>query len=229
MSRQQNLFSRQSFPAIVVYTTSYYFSVQKSNAEPTSTEDFRPGLEVRILRNMIYRYLAATLPQEAETATGGNTSILMYLFKHQDREVFQRDIEKHFGLARSTASRVLGLMEKKGLIERKVVERDARLRRILLTEKAFPVTEALRKNAARMEDVMLQGFSERDQQQLATYLNTMKSNLIASGNVGTGYDSLPSSRIADEPHDNGSATTAKDIDTSEANEEVQEEEGRSEK
>lgn len=151
-------------------------------------DEFRPGLEIRILRNMVHRYLGATLPEEADTATGGNTPILMYLFKHRSYEIFQYDIEKRFGLARSTASRVLSLMEKKGLIERQVVQRDARLRRIVLTEKALPITHALEQNAERMEKVMLTGMSEQDQRRLAGYLNQMKSNLINTGKIGTGYD-----------------------------------------
>jgi DNA-binding MarR family transcriptional regulator len=115
----------------------------EGTAEAPIPEILRPGLEIRTLRNMTNRYLAATLPQEAETATGGNTAILIFLNKHRDDEIFQYDIEKRFGIARSTASRVLGLMEKKGLIERRAVERDARLRRIVLTEKAIPITQAL--------------------------------------------------------------------------------------
>jgi DNA-binding MarR family transcriptional regulator len=160
----------------------------EGTAEAPIPEILRPGLEIRTLRNMTNRYLAATLPQEAETATGGNTAILIFLNKHRDDEIFQYDIEKRFGIARSTASRVLGLMEKKGLIERRAVERDARLRRIVLTEKAIPITQALKRSATQMEQVMLRGLSAQDQEKLLACFTQMRENLIATGKLGSYYD-----------------------------------------
>lgn len=185
----------------------------------------RPGLEIRTLRNMTNRYLTATRPAEADTATGGNTPILMFLIKHRDEEIFQYDIEKRFGIARSTASRVLGLMEKKGLIERKAVDRDARLRRIVLTDKAIPITEVLYRSATEMEKVMLRGFSEQDQHQLLSYFELMRENLIATGNLGDSY-----AECADplHPQSTQSAENAA-IAEEKAADETNEEEGKSEK
>lgn len=164
-------------------------TIAKTSEAPSeqSLDVLRPGLEIRILRNMTNRYLTATRPQEADTATGGNTPILMFLVKHRGEEIFQYDIEKRFGIARSTASRVLGLMEKKGLIERQAVERDARLRRIVLTEKALPITQVLYESASQMEQIMLKGLSTRDQRKLLGYLTTMKNNLINTGELGDSY------------------------------------------
>jgi hypothetical protein len=78
-------------------------------------------------------------------------------------------------------------MEKKGLIERRAVERDARLRRIVLTEKALPITQVLYESASQMEQVMLKGLSTHDQRNLLRYLTTMKNNLINTGEFGDSY------------------------------------------
>lgn len=144
----------------------------------------RPSVEICSLRNMIDRYLTVTMPQDARIATGGNARIIGFLDHNRDRDIFQYDIEQRFSITRSTASRVLGLMERKGLIERRSVERDARLRKIVLTDKADAIADALRVNAAHMEAVLLEGLDGSQVEQLLEYLTVMKSNLRRTGLAG---------------------------------------------
>ena len=68
--------------------------------------------------------------------SGVNARILAYLINHEGGEVYQRDLEEEFSIRRSTVSKILGLMEQKGLVRRISVERDARLKRILVTDAA---------------------------------------------------------------------------------------------
>ena len=53
------------------------------------------------------------------------------------------ELESEFGITRSTASRVLRLMEQKGLVERQSVPQDARLKKLVLTPKALAVHEGV--------------------------------------------------------------------------------------
>lgn len=62
-----------------------------------------------------------------------------------------------FSITRSTASRVLSLMEKKGLITRESVERDARVRKIVLTAQGEQIARDLRSDAALLENTLMQG------------------------------------------------------------------------
>ena len=57
--------------------------------------------------------------------------------KSKAGDVFQRDVENEFDIRRSTATGMLKLMEKNGLIKREAVSYDARLKRIVLTDKAL--------------------------------------------------------------------------------------------
>ena len=59
--------------------------------------------------------------------------ILGFLY-HAQRPVYQKDIESNFGIARSTVTNILQLMEKKGYLTRTTDEHDARLKRLDLTE-----------------------------------------------------------------------------------------------
>ena len=93
--------------------------------------------ELRSLSHLIYRFIE-NLPNKkrVESMTGTNGCIIGYLAENSGRDVFQKDIEKAFGITRSTASKVINLMEQKGLVERQSVSCDARLKKIVLTEKS---------------------------------------------------------------------------------------------
>ena len=141
------------------------------------------GFMIRALHNMIKRYLTVTMPQEAREATAGNVGILVYLDRHADREVFPQDLEDRFSITRSTVSRVLGVMERKGLIRRESVPRDARLKRIVLTDGARGIARLLHDNAGRAEDVLLDGFSDAEADELRRLLLKVRANLVATGKV----------------------------------------------
>lgn len=146
-----------------------------------------PSVAMQTVHNMVDRYLASALPEEAKGLSGSNIDIIIYLDHHQDDEIFPQDIERHFGVTRSTSCRVLGLMEKKGLIARESVTRDARLKRIVLTDQAKAAAEALHESAKAMERQLLQGLSDDDIRQLLRSLERMQRNLESTGKVGKCY------------------------------------------
>ena len=115
--------------------------------------------------------------RELEGMTGKNMWIIGYLHHHQDRPVYQKDIEKAFNVTRSTASKVLTLMEKKGFIVRCMVEEDARLRQILLTDAAREIADQMEENRRTMEARLTRGFSEEEKDRLCEYLWRILDNL----------------------------------------------------
>ena len=80
---------------------------------------------------------------DASDITGTNGQLISFLLEHEDDPVYQKDIEKAFGITRSTASRVLSLMEKKNLIERSCAAHDARLKRVTLTDRSRAFASAM--------------------------------------------------------------------------------------
>ena len=100
------------------------------------------SIEMRAVTKAVDRYLGESMPQTARETTGGNAHIIMFLARNRGREIYQHTIEQKFCITRSTASRVLALMEKKGLIARESVEHDARCKRIVLTDKGGMVQYA---------------------------------------------------------------------------------------
>ena len=76
--------------------------------------------------------------------TGTQMLIIEYLASFaQNKSIYQKDIEHEFNIRKSTATNILRLMENKGLIYKKVDQRDTRLKAILLTDKAIKLEEKI--------------------------------------------------------------------------------------
>lgn len=127
----------------------------------------------------IGRYLCQHLSLHSlgEEMSGTNARIIRYLSANQDHDIYQKDVEKEFGITRSTASRVLVLMEQKGLIIRSGVEHDARLKKLTLTEKALHFGEMMRQNGRETDEQLLTGFSQEEKEQLFSFLERMSENV----------------------------------------------------
>ncbi len=80
-----------------------------------------------------------------DNLSSGYGYIISYLCDNEEENIFQRDIEKEFDLRRSTVSTILKELEKEGLIERKSVSSDARLKKVIPTEGAKMINEACKK------------------------------------------------------------------------------------
>ena len=66
--------------------------------------------------------------------TSIQSRMIRYLYlESEKRDIYQKDIEEEFNIRRSSVSSVLQLLEKKGYIERVSVEKDGRLKKIVLT------------------------------------------------------------------------------------------------
>ena len=93
------------------------------------------GFENKRLENEIHsRMTAYRAAMGGEELTMMQSWIIRFLYEHSEEDIYQRDIEAEFSIARSTATGILKLMEKRGYIRRVSVERDARLKKLELTE-----------------------------------------------------------------------------------------------
>lgn len=136
------------------------------------------GLEVHRLEKLMARqrgYSAAH--QDADRQTGMHGYLLRYLYENQERDVFQRDIEKAFSISRSSVTVTLQLMEKNGLIRRESVAQDARLKRIVLTQKARDLHRQIEADILAFESNLARGISEEEQEVFLRVAKKMQENL----------------------------------------------------
>ena len=116
--------------------------------------------------------------QESIGISGAQGHILDYiLVESVHRNVYQKEIEKEFGLRPSTATEALKLLEEKGLICRIPEEKDGRYKRIVFTQKARDVQTALRREIEESESVLLRGISVSEQRQFLEIAKKMLQNL----------------------------------------------------
>ena len=133
-------------------------------------------LWINVLSNKLKKRMNANMQSLGLTGVQGR--VMHYiLVKCADGPVFQRDVENAFDLSRSTATGILQLMEKNGLILRENMASDARLKSLIPTEKAARLDAQIGEYLQQTEQRLTQGVPE---EQLLLFLETaarMSANL----------------------------------------------------
>ncbi len=130
------------------------------------------GFVVRRLSNLIKRDVESSkLRLGIDPVRGVNGWAIGYLYDNRGRDIFQKDFESKFSIRPSTASNILKNMEQKGFIERISVESDARLKKIVLTEKAIEIHKNVIKEINAREKRLKCGISDSD---LKTFFSVME-------------------------------------------------------
>ncbi len=121
------------------------------------------GFVVRKLSNLIKRDVEKSrIKLGFENIKGINGWAIAYFYENRDKDIFQKDFETKFSIRRSTASVILKTMEQKGLIERISVRCDARLKKIVLTEKAVDIHKKITKEIEEREARLRKNVSDQE-------------------------------------------------------------------
>jgi len=111
--------------------------------------------------------------------TGVQSRILGFISHNSEkRDVFQKDIEEELDIRRSSVTSVLQLMEKNGCIERVSVSTDARLKKIIITEKGTEIQRNVWNLILELEKSLTDELSDEELDVLASLIDRL-SNKIA--------------------------------------------------
>lgn len=111
--------------------------------------------------------------------TGVQGRILGFLcYNSEKRDIFQKDIEEELEVRRSSVTSVLQLMEKNGFIERVSVSKDARLKKLILTEKGNEVQRNVHNRISELEESLRGELRDEEFDQLISLIDRL-SNKIA--------------------------------------------------
>ena len=136
------------------------------------------GFEIGALSNLLRRHVPQHVKENCmEGLTHRQRRIIGFIGRQRKRDVFQRDLEAELNIRRSTASGMLRLLEEGGFIIREPVEYDARLKRLVLTEKAQQRLDTVLAEIRRMESLLVAGLSEKELRAFFSTLEKMKANL----------------------------------------------------
>lgn len=137
------------------------------------------GYEIRVLNNTIRNSInSMKLNKDIESnphTTRLHAWVIGFVF-HSKNPVYQKDIETEFQIKRSTASTLLTSMEKNGLITRRSVDHDARLKQVILTDKARKMHETFLVTAKKVEENLARGLSDEELRNFFSTLDKISDN-----------------------------------------------------
>ena len=141
-------------------------------------QEKRIAFLLRVIHNQTKHIIHRSAPK-FDKAPGSQLQggILGFLYHHMEGPVYQKDLEKEFRISRATATNTLQVMERNGFIVRKSVDKDARLKRIQMTEEAFRNHQMIEAHMRNMDERMLRGMSESEVEELFRLLAVVENNL----------------------------------------------------
>ncbi len=111
------------------------------------------------LSNKLRRKIDAFSSRESFSGSQGR---VLHFILAQSSDVFQKDIEEEYSLRPSTATELLKKMEKNGLIRREAMASDARMKRIVVSEKALQYKDMVLADITALEDELTKDISQNE-------------------------------------------------------------------
>lgn len=136
------------------------------------------GQEIHRLAHSISKHVAGYVKKEGiDEITLMHGWIMKYLYKNRSNDIFQKDIEKSFSIGRSTVTSILQILEKKGYVKREYVEHDARLKKVLLTEKGIKNTESIESMFGKLDEILEENVTEQERDVFFRVCDKVRENL----------------------------------------------------
>ena len=113
---------------------------------------------------------------DIDELSGENGRVLGFIY-HNKEKIYQKDIEKEFGITRSTASNTISLLEKKGFLKRNNSEEDQRLKSLVLTEKGIDHVKIVSYELSKFDKEIEDNFTDDELNQFISYLEKLEKIL----------------------------------------------------
>ncbi|SFG14914.1 DNA-binding transcriptional regulator, MarR family [Lachnospiraceae bacterium C7] len=98
-----------------------------------------------------------------EKVTSVQGATLRYIIENNDRNVFQKDIEKKFNITGATATNILKNLEKRGMIIRTPLKEDGRLKKITVTQSGYDHDKSAEEMIIKIEEKTRKYFTDEEQ------------------------------------------------------------------
>lgn len=134
-------------------------------------------MEIKGINNLVHQELNNAKGRPPHPGTMMQKLFLGYLDAHWDRDVYQKDLEATFHIRRSTASGILQIMVRDGLLVREPVEGDARLKRLVLTPIAQEQLSQMQQDLLRVENKATAALTKQELETLFTLLDKVRGSL----------------------------------------------------
>lgn len=135
------------------------------------------GFRLRIVSNLLERYSENNIrmPQSKNITS----MVVGFIYRSGDKPVTQRDICEEFNMSRSSVTGLIDRMEQKEIVERISFDKDARKKRIVLTEKCRRNCKTVFQSLKELERTITDGMSEEEIKQFNRLLDKVAENITA--------------------------------------------------
>lgn len=137
------------------------------------------GLDISKINHIISRKMDASVINAIDdNLTISQAYVIDFIsIEGKNKEIFQKDLEREFDLKRSSVSLMLNNMEKSDLIERVPVTEDARLKKIVLTEKSKKIYEKISIAIDSIENRLSEDITQEEIEVFQRVLEKIRNNL----------------------------------------------------
>ncbi len=135
---------------------------------------------IKCTSNIIERFIMCDSSKyKLDDLTGQQMHILGYInINHMKGiDIFQKDIETKLNVRPSTATVMLNAMEKKGYIKRESIPHDARLKKLVITEKAKEMSNRAYLMMEEINKQALNGINDDELEVFYKVIDKISSNL----------------------------------------------------
>ena len=133
------------------------------------------GISFKIISNQIRRVMDKKL---GHNITNIQMFILGYIYENQNnKDIYQKDIEKLLNIRRSTTTEILNVMEKKDFVKRIESPSDKRQKIIVLSKKGKYYVGEFEKFIFIVEKEILKDISNEEKDNFFFVLEKIKKNL----------------------------------------------------
>ena len=127
-------------------------------------------------------HVDAELRRRGHDVTPPQSHALVYLYKHRDEEITQRDLEHAMRLKPSTINGIVDRLLEKDYITRCPSPRDGRCRLLQLTERGTALVDTLREALDQTDNFVLADLTEEEQVLLDGLLRRIIAHLESEVN-----------------------------------------------
>lgn len=120
------------------------------------------------------------LELKGEDLTASQTVVLLLLLDNKERKISQKFIWEQLGLKHSTVIGILKRLEAKGFVQCLIDEENHKYRNVVATEKAQVLDRILLEKQAKVDAMILKGFTEEETELLTSFLERIDKNLEES-------------------------------------------------
>lgn len=111
------------------------------------------------LSNKLRRKIDAFSSRDSFSGSQGR---VLHFILAQSNDIFQKDIEEEYSLRPPTATELLKKMEKNGLIYREAMASDARMKRIVVSEKALQYKDMVIADITALEEELTKDIPQKE-------------------------------------------------------------------